>query len=115
MVKAPRLGKSPFVLRLSFSSVNGDRTAETARGEVRVSSAPLPLRAPDAPRDAGAPLASRSKTFAPTEAALRAPPVPFSLTEDERDNRSISDWLVAAALLLQGKKTFYTFKKFLIK
>ena len=95
LVSAPLLGRSPFVLRLSFSSVNGDRTAETARGEVNVSSAPLPRRVPDAPSDAGAPLARRSKTFAPTEAALRLP-FPVSLTEAERDKRSISDWLTTA-------------------
>lgn len=92
MVKAPLLTTSVDAgRRFSLSSLNGERAADTARGEFKVSSAPLPRRAPDAP--AGPPFASRSKTLAPTETAFRFP-APFSLTEADLDNLSISEWLL---------------------
>ena len=102
MVRAPRLTTSVDAgRRFSLSSINGDRAADTARGEFKVSSAPLPRRAPVAP--AGPPFASRSKTLAPTEAAFRFP-VPFSRTEEDLDNLSMSEWLLGVFALQE--KTF---------
>jgi hypothetical protein len=61
---------------------NVERAADTARGEFSVSRAPLPRRGPDAPP----PLASRSKTLAPTDADFR---LPFSRTEPDLESTFI--------------------------